>query len=323
MPFWTNVRRRIQCTVKACLKNDKSEKIHEGCEKQVKNKIAVSTDKGNSLPESSGSVWTRIQQQVKRTFSRFRRSQKQHQARSSEQSPSPCWNSCVPDVAIVSQRNQDAKLSGETCVRVRGNLNLKTKSLPKEDLYCARSHNRVSTVKPHDVPMSDFGPTTEIYIDKLRRPVGRTRRSKKPQQEKSSEQHPSPCRNSCVLDVAIVPQRNQDAELSGETCARIRGNVTVKTKSLPKEDLFRVRSHKRVSGVKSHDVRTGFGPTTEIFIDQLGRPAARLNVEGDGNCFFRCVSVWLTGSEDMHLSLRLILYKVMSVVRTKACKVGQ
>lgn len=46
-----------------------------------------------------------------------------------------------------------------------------------------------------------------------------------------------------------------------------------------------------------------------IFRNNLHRAFEVLNVIGDGNCFFRCLSVHFTGKEASHLHLRSSLFK--------------
>lgn len=146
--------------------------------------------------------------------------------------------------------------------------------------------------------------TTESLWVRIKRRAedtfGRFRWSKKQLLEKSTARPAGPFRDSCVPD---------------ETCARVRGIADfMSSKTTSSEsmiDLYRARIHERVSWVRPQAVRTASGPTNEMYIRQIGKPDVRLDVEGDGNCFYRCVSLWLTGSEDAHLRLRLFLYKVI------------
>jgi len=42
----------------------------------------------------------------------------------------------------------------------------------------------------------------------------------------------------------------------------------------------------------------------------LGEPLDRLSIDGDGNCWFRSISVWISGTEEHHLMIRASLIKV-------------
>lgn len=42
----------------------------------------------------------------------------------------------------------------------------------------------------------------------------------------------------------------------------------------------------------------------------LSKPKQTIDVIGDGNCWFRCISIWLTESEDYHELIRSRVYKV-------------
>lgn len=44
----------------------------------------------------------------------------------------------------------------------------------------------------------------------------------------------------------------------------------------------------------------------------LTKPKKTIDVQGDGNCWYRCVSVWVTGTEDYHEDIRAHLYNVTS-----------
>lgn len=43
----------------------------------------------------------------------------------------------------------------------------------------------------------------------------------------------------------------------------------------------------------------------------LTNPRTFIDVLGDGNCWYRCISVWVTGSEDYHEHFRTNVYKVI------------
>jgi len=43
----------------------------------------------------------------------------------------------------------------------------------------------------------------------------------------------------------------------------------------------------------------------------LKTPKTFIDVLGDGNCWYRCISMWVTGSEDYHEHFRTNVYKVI------------
>lgn len=43
-------------------------------------------------------------------------------------------------------------------------------------------------------------------------------------------------------------------------------------------------------------------------------PKDLIAVRGDGNCWYRCISVWITGSEDHHEQVRSDLYEVFVTI---------
>lgn len=42
----------------------------------------------------------------------------------------------------------------------------------------------------------------------------------------------------------------------------------------------------------------------------LTKPLLGRQIVGDGNCFFRCLSFWITGTEDYHLVMRAKIVEV-------------
>lgn len=47
---------------------------------------------------------------------------------------------------------------------------------------------------------------------------------------------------------------------------------------------------------------------------RLSKPKQTIDVIGDGNCWFRCISVWLTNSEEYHELIRSSVYKVFMFI---------
>lgn len=43
----------------------------------------------------------------------------------------------------------------------------------------------------------------------------------------------------------------------------------------------------------------------------LGRPSLIKAIIGDGNCFYRSLSYWITGTEDQHLPIRILITQVI------------
>jgi len=43
----------------------------------------------------------------------------------------------------------------------------------------------------------------------------------------------------------------------------------------------------------------------------LGEPTKIINIIGDGNCLYRSLSYWITGTEDHHLKIRYLIAEVI------------